>query len=177
MSESESTIELKPQVAGIARRLGAMVYDSMLVIAVLAVATIPFLVLAPKKIIIPREVGWGMYLAYLCWQMIVIAAFFGFFWTRRGQTLGMQVWKLRVEDEQGKLLSWPSALRRLLFAAIPWLPAYICLAVAEHLHSTTLKWTGEALLLLVLANLLVLKFSLDQRSWHDRVSHSRVVRL
>ena len=178
MSDSEpTTIESKPQPAGIARRLGAMVYDSMLVIAVLAVATIPFLLLAPKKIIIPREVGWGIYLAYLLWQIVVIASFFGFFWTRRGQNLGMQVWKLRVEDEQGKLLSWPSALRRLLFAAIPWLPAYVCLAIAEHFHSAALKLTGEALLLLVLANLLVVKFSADGRSWHDRLSRSRVVRL
>lgn len=154
-----------------------MIYDGMLVIAVLAVATIPFLVIAPRKIIIPSEVGWGLYLVYLVWQMIVIAAFFGFFWTSRGQTLGMQVWKLRVEDEQGNLLSWSNAMRRLAYAAALWLPAYVCSALAEHLHSAVLKWMGEGLLLLVLANLLALKFSSDHRSWHDRLSRSRVVRL
>jgi uncharacterized RDD family membrane protein YckC len=178
MSDSEITaMESEPHLASVARRIGAMIYDSMLVIAVLAVATIPFLMIAPRKIIIPREVGWALYLAYLLWQITVVVSFFGFFWTRRGQTLGMQVWKLRVEDEQGKLLSWRSALRRLLFAAIPWLPAYASLAVAEQLHSPTLKWIGELLLLLVLGNLLAVKFSADHRSWHDRLSRTRIVRL
>jgi len=166
-----------PALAGLTRRIGAMIYDGMLVIAVLAVATIPFLIVAPKKIIIPSEVGWGLYLAYLIWQMIVIVAFFSFFWTRRGQTLGMQVWKLRVEDEQGQLLSWSLSIRRLLFAAVPWTPAYICLALAEQLHSSTLKWVGEVLLLLVFANLVLLKFSAQHRTWHDRMSYSRVVKV
>jgi len=174
--ELTAAIEAKVQPAGVVRRLGAMVYDGMLVMAVLAVATIPFLVIAPRKIVIPSEVGWGLYLAYLFWQMIVIASFFGFFWTRRGQTLGMQVWKLRVEDERGNLLSWPQALLRLLYATLPWLPAYVCLSIAEQLHSSLLKRTGAALLLLAAANLVVLKFSRDQRSWHDKLSHSRVVR-
>jgi len=180
MSESGSVAQVanvSPQLASVTRRIGAMIYDGMLVIAVLAVATIPFLAVAPKKIIIPSEVGWGVYLVYLGWQMVVTAAFFGYFWTTRGQTLGMQVWKLRVEDEQGNLLSWVEALRRLLYAAILWLPAYVCLTIAEQIHSSLLKWLGEGLLLLVLINLLVLKFSNSHRSWHDRLSHSRVIKL
>ena len=47
--------------------MGAMIYDAMLVLAVLAIATIPFLAAAPKKIIIPAEVGWWLYLLYLAW--------------------------------------------------------------------------------------------------------------
>src|SRR5690348_814443 len=164
-----------PVPAGVIRRAGAMIYDAMLEIAVLAVATIPFIVIAPKKIIIPSEVGWLLYCAYLIWQILVIVLFFGFFWTRRGQTLGMQVWKLRVENGQGKLLSWPLVLRRLLFAALPWMPGFACLTISEQLHAPVLKLLGEGLLLLVLVNLMMARFSAERCTWHDRMSRSRVV--
>ena len=163
--------------AGIVRRVGAMIYDGMLMIAVLLIATLPFDIIAiiNKKLLIPSEVGWWIYGLFLGWIMLVIILFFGFFWTRRGQTLGMQVWRLKVEDEEGKLLSWRLALRRLLSAALPWIPGYACLMISEQRHSSTLKWTGEGLLLLVLLNLIVLRFSSDHRTWHDRLSRSRVV--
>ena len=170
-----STVPGSSIPAGVIRRLGAMLYDAMLVIAVLAVGTSPFIIIAPRKIIIPSEVGWLLYCAYLAWQLLIIAMFFGFFWTRRGQTLGMQVWKLRIEDEQGKLLSWSLALRRLLFAALTWVPGFICLMISEQLHSSMLKISGGILLLLVLVNLMLARTSVRRRSWHDRMSHSRVV--
>ncbi len=174
-----SATEISYQLAGVVRRIGAMIYDAMLVMAVLAVAIIPFVVCThmfiPGKVLIPSDVGWLIYGMYLGWQLLVIVLFFGFFWTRRGQTLGMQVWHLRVEDEQGQLLSWPMTLKRMLFAAVFWLPGFICIALSEQLQSRYLKWTGEALLLLGLMNLLMAKFSSRRRTWHDQMASSRVV--
>ena len=173
--DDSSTIEISYQPAGAIRRIGAMIYDALLVMAVLAVATVPFIPFLQRKILIPSEVGWLIYSLYLSWQLLVIISFFGFFWTRRGQTLGMQVWHLRVEDEQGQLLSWSMALKRILFAAVFWTPGFVCIAISEQLKSSYLKWLGEALLLLGLINLLMATFSSRRRTWHDRMAGSRVV--
>ncbi|HVY24734.1 MAG TPA: RDD family protein [Steroidobacteraceae bacterium] len=173
VGEVASTVECRP--GSVIRRIGAMIYDMLLLIAVLLVATIPFTAIFGKQVLIPSAVGWFAYLVYLFWQVLVVVLFFGFFWTRRGQTLGMQVWRLRVEDEHGQLLSWRLVIRRLLFAALPWLPGYIVLIASETAHSMALKWSGEALLLLVLVNLMMARFSPSHRTWHDRMARSRVV--
>lgn len=170
---SQASIAYRP--AGVIRRIGAMIYDALLVTAVLAVATIPFTALFGKQVLVPSRVGWLAYGSYLIWQLLIIVLFFGYFWIRRGQTLGMQVWRLRVEDERGALLSWPLVIRRLAFAALLWVPGFLVLSISEKLHSTLLKWSGEALLLLVLVNLVSARFSASHRTWHDRMARSRVV--
>ena len=175
-----STNDIAYVPASVARRVGALIYDAMLVLAVLAVATIPFVVCIQVfnlgKVLVPSDVGWLIYGIYLGCQLLVMALFFGFFWTRRGQTLGMQVWKLRVEDEDGRLLSWTMAIKRLMFATLLWLPGLICLALSEQLRSLLLKRIGEVLLVLVLANLVPVMLYTEGLSWHDRMSRSRVVR-
>ena len=43
----------------------------------------------------------------------IIVAFFGVFWTRRGQTLGMTAWRLKIERADGAALTWRDVLTRL----------------------------------------------------------------
>jgi uncharacterized RDD family membrane protein YckC len=76
-------------------------------------------------------------------------AYYGLFWTRRGQTLGMASWRLRVEREDGSLLGWRDTVIRLAAAALSLLPAGL--------------------------GLLWLLFDRDRRAWHDRLSRTRVV--
>ena len=45
---------------------------------------------------------------------LAIAYFFIFFWSRSGQTLGMRAWKLRVQTQQGYVISKITGLKRLL---------------------------------------------------------------
>ena len=42
--------------------------------------------------------------------------YFAFFWTTRGQTPGMKVWKVRVISHDGTQISWIQALLRYLTA-------------------------------------------------------------
>jgi uncharacterized RDD family membrane protein YckC len=42
--------------------------------------------------------------------------FYGWFWTRHGQTLGMTVWRIRVLSDDGLLPDWTQALIRLCTA-------------------------------------------------------------
>jgi uncharacterized RDD family membrane protein YckC len=89
-----------------------MVYDILPVLALLIIGTFPFLPFIHGKVLVPREVG---ALAYVYWleQLLIVGFFFGYFWTRRGQTLGMLAWRLRLQRADGSLLQWPDALLRL----------------------------------------------------------------
>ena len=123
MSEfKEQNLELRK--ASLLRRLAAMFYDSLLNIALLMVTTGIYMMIS-KKVIGSETykqlndtggtIGDPLLTVVL---MLVLFLFYGYFWTRTGQTLGMQVWHLRVQTNEGKPISWNQALIRVLFAFI-----------------------------------------------------------
>jgi uncharacterized RDD family membrane protein YckC len=123
MSEfKEQNLELRQ--ASLLRRLAAMFYDSLLNIALLMVTTGIYMMIS-KKVIGSETykqlndtggtIGDSLLTVVL---MLVLFLFYGYFWTRTGQTLGMQVWHLRVQTNEGKPISWNQALIRVLFAFI-----------------------------------------------------------
>jgi uncharacterized RDD family membrane protein YckC len=153
-----------------------MLYDTMIIIALQVVATLPFLPLMQDRVLVAKEVGALAYI-YHVWQIVVIVLFFGFFWTRNGKTLGMQAWRLHLETERGLLPSWRDAMMRLLLATVPWLPAFAILTAADYFEPR--QWLlriGAGLLGLGLLNYLVAWLDPQRRSWHDRFLHTRVVR-
>jgi uncharacterized RDD family membrane protein YckC len=48
--------------------------------------------------------------------LILSFLYFGYYWTKRGQTPGMKVWKLKVVNHDGTLISWIQAILRYLSA-------------------------------------------------------------
>lgn len=52
---------------------------------------------------------------------LVLFGFFALFWTRNGQTLGMQVWGIRVQNADGSAISLCQALLRFVGAIASWL--------------------------------------------------------
>jgi uncharacterized RDD family membrane protein YckC len=83
--------------------------------------------------------------------VLVLFGFFATFWTRAGQTLGMQVWGIRVQNSDGSAISLWQALLRFMVAMASWL----CLGL------------GFAWVLV----------DRRKRSWHDIYSASQIVRL
>ena len=137
-----------PAPAGLLRRLGAMVYVSLLVLGLLMVVTALLLPLTGgEAIALHSHPALGY--AYRGVLIAVVVGFNGLFWTRSGQTLGMASWRLRVEREDGRLLGWGDVLQRLAWAVVSLLP-------------------------LGLGYLWVL-FDAQSRTWHDRLSRTRVV--
>lgn len=134
--------------AGVWRRLGAMLYDTLLVIALMMLVTAAFLPFTGGEAITFERAGVLAH-AYRGLLLLVPIAFFGVFWTRRGQTLGMTAWRLRVERMDGARLRWPDAMLRLAGAAVS-------LAALGLGHF----WIW---------------FDRDRLAWHDRWSRSRVV--
>jgi uncharacterized RDD family membrane protein YckC len=133
---------------GLLRRLAAVLYDSLLITAILMVATAMFLPITGGEAIDPDRnpvLEW-IYRAVL---LLLIVGFYGVFWTRRGQTLGMASWRLRVEREDGGPFGWGDTVRRLAAALLSWV-------------ALGLGW-------------LWILVDPQRRAWHDRLSRTRVV--
>jgi uncharacterized RDD family membrane protein YckC len=106
------------QNTGLLRRLAAIVYDSLLVAALLFVATIPFIAVRGGE---PVEVGDNA--IYRIVLVLVAYAFFVGFWSWRGRTLGMQSWGLQLQTNEDGKPTLASASVRFIAAIISWLPA------------------------------------------------------
>ncbi len=89
--------------------------------------------------------------AYQAFLAVQAAAFFIFFWWRGGQTLGMRAWNIRVEDDRGDSLRLTACCGR--FAAALLSVAALGLGFLWALGDPA------------------------RRTWHDRLSGSRVVRV
>jgi uncharacterized RDD family membrane protein YckC len=134
--------------ASLLRRLGALLYDGLLLLAVLMVATAMFLPLTGGEAVDPQRTP-VLEFVYRLLLLVLVVGFFGLFWTHRGQTLGMASWRLRVEREDGRLLGWSDAARRLGWAIVSLVPLGL----------------GFAWILI----------DPQRRAWHDRLSGTRVV--
>jgi len=113
--------------AGFFRRMGALVYDSLVVVAILmAAAGSGFLVayglLAMGVISLEGYPDLGGYLGeQLLFQLYIWSCALGFyvwFWCHGGQTLGMRAWRLRVQNADGSNISYTQALIRLATATL-----------------------------------------------------------
>lgn len=148
--------ELPP--AGLLRRLGALIYDGLLVLA-LTLTTTGIANLFASRPEIPddavsvsldnMQTVSGPLLGSLI--MVVVFSFFAYFWVRHGRTLGMQAWRLRVQTRDGGNITLIQALQRFLVA----IPSLGLLGIGYF-------W------LLLDPNL---------ETWPDRISGTRVVSL
>ena len=101
---------------GLLRRIAAMLYDALLVGALLWLATIPFIAARGGEAV---EVGDNA--VYQVVLAVVIYGFFVGFWTRSGRTLGMQSWRLQLETMEGERPNLTEATVRFVAAIFSWL--------------------------------------------------------
>ena len=104
--------------AGLLRRLGAILYDTLLVLALLFLVTIPFIAIRGGE---PVETGSNS--IYQVCMGLVIFLFFAGFWSRSGRTLGMQSWGLLVETPAGQIPTFSRASLRFFAAILSWAAA------------------------------------------------------
>ena len=126
MKQSESSASLSVQTpgqavdnvpAGIARRLAALGYDSLLLCGPIALYAAVVVLARSGAPVEPNTLWFSFGLA------AIPALFFCWFWTHGGQTLGMLAWRLRLESIDGGPLTWRRALARYVAAWASILPA------------------------------------------------------
>jgi len=117
--------------AGFWRRFASLVYDILVIIAFAMLTTILYLFAVQALILagvlhlngaedvsaLIQNSPW-LYNIRGILLVIVSLLFFGYFWTKSGQTIGMRAWRLKVQTLDGKLISWPQAFIRSITAVL-----------------------------------------------------------
>ena len=96
--------------------MGAVLYDTLLVLALMFIATLPFIAVRGGE---PVESGDPVYRLVM---FLVAWLFYAVFWSRYGRTLGLQSWRLRIEAADGGKPTFAAASLRFLAAIVSWLP-------------------------------------------------------
>lgn len=102
------------QPAPLMRRLGAALYDFLLLLALWICAGFIAVLIHGGG----AEPAGGR--AFQSVLLAITVLFNCWFWTHGGQTLGMRAWRLQVRKEDGGSVSWPRAGLRFLFAMPAW---------------------------------------------------------
>lgn len=106
------------QNTGLLRRFAAIIYDALLIGALLFLATLPFIAVRGGE---PVEVGDNM--LYRVVLALVVYGYFVIYWTRPGRTLGMQSWGLQLQTPDGGKPALATASVRFFAAILSWAPA------------------------------------------------------
>ncbi len=108
--------------AGFFRRFAALVYDALLLAALMLIFTTALVMLLARSAIVPETAGRWAYV-YRGALLAIAVGYYVINWTRSGQTLGMRAWRLRAVDPQGKRMNMRAALLRTFCGLAAWLPA------------------------------------------------------
>ena len=151
--------------APLKNRLLCMIYEGMLLFGVLFISGWLFSTLLQQRhALVLRH-------AQQAWQCLVLAVYFGWFWTHGGQTLAMKTWRVRIVTRDGQAIRWPRALLRYLLAWGWFLPG---LAAASMVNAQGWMLIGLPALNVVLWAAAT-RLDPDGQFIHDRIARTRVV--
>ena len=149
------------------RRIASIIYESLLILAIVFIATVLFPGAATGRL---GGVARYVLFAYL---LGIVGLYLTWSWTR-GQTLAMKAWRLAIVDARGQPIDWARAVRRYLGAlalVAPMLASGVWLR--EH-RDSVVGW------LLLAPGLLTLVWPLwdrERRALYDLIAGTRLVRL
>ena len=136
--------------AGFGRRVAALLYDSVLIAALLVIFT-SGAVFFNRSVAVEQETAGAWVYLYRAGLVGVIAGYYLLNWTHSGQTLGMRAWHLRAVADTGEPMALKSAILRFVYGILAWSPAAL--------------------------GVLWLYTDREHLALHDRLSRTRVVHL
>lgn len=152
--------------ASLPRRLAAMVYEGLVVAAILMVAGLPFAGAATGRL---EGLSRHLFQAYL---FLVLGLYFVWCWRRGGQTLPMKAWKLRVIDRRGAPLTTARAVLRYVLASLALGSSALATLVLARYPREVAAWLALAP---GLATVLWSAVDRDRQFLHDRLAGTRIV--
>ncbi len=162
-----------PTIASLARRLITLVYDGLVLFAVLIFASALTLPFRDQSLHSAYQPLLSLYF------LGVTFCFFGWFWTHGGQTLGMRAWRLRLEQKNSSLLTWRSALLRFILSLPLWLfiLAVILLGYVPRSNTDTTLATLRSLPTWPFYLVAIVWIIIDNvpNNWRDHLTHTRVI--
>jgi len=117
MKPTDPVHSVERSAPGFLRRLAIIVYDSLVLFALLTLGSA--LVVLPLGLGFQIEVP-GEHPAFRGYLLLISLAFFCGFWTKAGQTVGMRAWRVRLVRDDGSPLRLRDALVRFFAAILSW---------------------------------------------------------
>jgi uncharacterized RDD family membrane protein YckC len=103
---------MQPKFPGIRRRLASLIYELLLIFALLMVASFAYIPVFGNADAPFRKAVFQLYL------LLVIMVYFLAFWTRSGQTLAMKTWRIKLVDLNGSTIDMPRGILRFTLALL-----------------------------------------------------------
>jgi uncharacterized RDD family membrane protein YckC len=93
-----------------------MLYDALIILALMMVATVPVVLAHPATLMAGKDLWYTLYLIavwflYLAWC-----------WQRRGLTLGMRAWRVQLLTDSTKPMGWLQCGLRFITSFVSALP-------------------------------------------------------
>ena len=148
------------------RRLACFVYEGVLLFGVVMIAGLLYSTTTDQRHALVGATGLQAFL------FLVLGAYFVFFWSRGGQTLAMQTWRIRLVTHSGRPVSRGRALCRYLLSWLWFLPALLTIKLSG-LKTGTVGVSAMVAGVLAFAALSWLRR--DRQFWHDAVCGTRLV--
>jgi uncharacterized RDD family membrane protein YckC len=148
------------------RRMACFVYEGVLLFGVLMIAGYLFSSLTQQR---HALVGRHALQAFL---FVVLGIYFGWFWSRSGQTVAMKAWHIRLVTDDGRPVSQALALGRYLLSWLWFLPALAAL------YFSGLNGLPAVFGMLTVGVALYAALSLlhpERQFWHDAVCRTRLI--
>lgn len=117
-------------------------YDLLLIIGIIFLASLLLFMVSGRSYEGPL---------YQAFVYLLIGSFYSYFWHVKGQTLGMQVWKIKAISETGEIMTLSECAVRYFFATV------------------SLVFMGLGFVWML--------FDPEKLSWHDRATGTRVIYL
>lgn len=95
------------------RRVASGVYELLILVAVVLIATFPFLAIVGGD----ATTGWRRHFLQV-WVLATVGAYLVGFWTHGGQTLAMKTWRIRLVRDDGGRVGTGRAIHRYLLAVL-----------------------------------------------------------
>jgi len=96
----------------LARRLTAMLYDAVILLGLLILASAVALPFGSVNKIALQDFWFTLWLLFVCFAYLASC------WRYGGMTLGMRAWKIRLISVDKELISWPGCLLRFVVALV-----------------------------------------------------------
>lgn len=141
ISSDANATDIHAHVASAPLRLLGVLYDGMLVLALLFLVSMVLIMIGTSFF---GQVGvnasdsqtlplWYKNFVQRPFFVLTLVGFYGVFWRKSGQTLGMQTWRLKTLSLDGRLLTWRQCFLRVICACI--LP-FVCAQISFWLHKS-----------------------------------------
>ncbi len=151
---------------GLSRRLGAFIYEGLLLFGVVMAAGLVYALVTNQRHALQGSLGLRIYL------FCVLGLYFVWFWRRQGQTLAMRTWRIQIVTAQGDR---PGLLRASCRYVLSWLwfmPALMTLSF----WGVTGAWPAFGAISVGVVVYAALVFLNPQRQFlHDVVCGTRLV--